>query len=151
MRILLAALIAASLAASPTVSDLEDELVCPTCKTTLDLSNAPVADQMRAYIRRRIQEGATKEQIKAELVADYGPGVLAEPRKEGFDLLAWVLPIGGILLAAGAVGVVAWRWSRARDAEEPVAGPADPSANGRVPLGPELERRLDDELAHFDG
>lgn len=151
MRILLAALLATALAAPPTLSDLEDELVCPTCKTTLDLSNAPVADQMREYIRRRIQEGATKEQIKAELVADYGPRVLAEPRKAGFDLLAWVLPIGGIILAAGAVGVVAWRWSRGREAGEPDDESADPASNGRVALGPELERRVDDELAKFDG
>jgi cytochrome c-type biogenesis protein CcmH len=148
VRILLAALLAGALAAPPTLSDLEDELVCPTCKTTLDLSNAPVADQMRAYIRGRIQEGATKEQIKAELVADYGPRVLAEPRKEGFDLLAWLLPIGGIVLGAAAVGVVAWRWSRGREPEE---SPSDPSSNGRVALGPELERRVDEELAKFDG
>lgn len=148
MRILLVAVLAASLAAPPTLSDLEDELVCPTCKTTLDLSNAPVADQMREYIRRRIQEGASKEQIKAELVADYGPRVLAEPRKEGFDLLAWVLPIGGIVLAAGAVGALAWRWSRGREPEE---RPSEPSANGRAPLAPELERRVDEELARFDG
>jgi cytochrome c-type biogenesis protein CcmH len=148
VRILLAALLAGALAAPPTLSDLEDELVCPTCKTTLDLSNAPVADQMRDYIRRRIQEGATKDQIKAELVADYGPRVLAEPRKEGFDLLAWLLPIAGIVLAAGAVGVVAWRWSRAR---EPQDEATDASSNGRVPIAPDLERRLDEELARFDG
>jgi cytochrome c-type biogenesis protein CcmH len=147
VRILLVAILAGALAAPPTLSDLEDELVCPTCKTTLDLSNAPVADQMRQYIRRRIEEGATKEQIKAELVADYGPRVLAEPRKEGFDLLAWLLPIGGIVLAAAAVGVVAWRWSRVRAEDVP----ADPSGNGRVALAPELERRLDEELARFDG
>lgn len=151
MRLLLAAFLAAALAAPPTLSDLEDELVCPTCETTLDLSNAPVADRMRAFIRERIEAGDSKDEIKAKLVAQFGERVLAEPRKEGFDLLAWALPIGGILLAAAAVGAVAWRWSRARGPGEPAEGPADPSSNGRVPLGPELERRLDDELARFDG
>jgi hypothetical protein len=45
------------------------------------------------------------------------------------------------------VGVLAWRWSRARE-PAPVAG--EPQHNGRVPLEPELERRLDEELARFD-
>jgi hypothetical protein len=43
------------------------------------------------------------------------------------------------------VSVLVWRWSRSR--------PADVAAdsNGRAPLDPELERRLDRELAKFDG
>ncbi len=33
----------AALAGGPTAADLEAELVCPTCKTTLDQSDAPIA------------------------------------------------------------------------------------------------------------
>jgi hypothetical protein len=58
-----------------------------------------------------------------------------------------VLPLVGIFAAAGVLALLAWRWSRRR--EEPVLlGPE--SMNGR-PLDPELERRLDEELARFDG
>jgi hypothetical protein len=53
--------------------------------------------------------------------------------------LAWWLPIAGIVVAAVLVGVGAWRWSRAR---EPAPAP--------VELDPALERRLDDELRHFE-
>jgi cytochrome c-type biogenesis protein CcmH len=130
----------------PTLSDIEDEVVCPTCKVTLDQSDAPVADRMRAYIRGRIAAGDSKEEIKAKLVAQFGPRVLAVPQRRGFDLLAWVLPIGAAILAAGAVGVVAWRWSRA-----PRPGDVPAEDDGRGTLGPELERRLDEELARFDG
>jgi cytochrome c-type biogenesis protein CcmH len=140
LAVALAALaVAAPAAAAPSPADLEAELVCPTCKTTLDQSDAPVARRMKQIIRTRLAEGATEEQIKDELVAQFGPGVLAEPPKSGFDLLAWVLPLA--VLAAGAVGVglVAWGWSRRRRDAEPV-GPVDP----------ELERRLDDELSRFD-
>jgi len=42
-----------------TLAELERELVCPTCNTTLGLSNAPVADRMRAIIRQRIAAGAS--------------------------------------------------------------------------------------------
>ena len=124
--------------AAPNPSDLEAELVCPTCKTTLDQSDAPVARRMKQIIRERIAQGATEEEIKAELVADFGRGVLAEPPKSGFDLLAWALPLAGLAIGAAAVGIVAWRWSRVR---EPAA---------EEPLDPELERRLDDELARFE-
>jgi cytochrome c-type biogenesis protein CcmH len=125
-------------AAAPSPADLEAELVCPTCKTTLDQSDAPVARRMKAYIRERIAAGASADQIKAELVDQFGRAVLAEPPKHGLDLLAWLLPIAGVAVAAVAVGALAWRWSRRR-------APA-----AEQPLDPELERRLDDELARFE-
>jgi cytochrome c-type biogenesis protein CcmH len=139
----------------PTQSELEAELVCPTCHTTLDESDSPVARQMKAYIRRRIAEGATKSQIENELVAQLGTGVLGVPRKHGFDLLAWVLPLGGILVGAAVLGAAAVFWSRTRadDEEEGAAragsGPGDAGPSGPA-LDPELERRVDEELARFD-
>ena len=139
-----AALVGASgAAAAPSPADLEAELVCPTCDTTLDQSNAPVAQRMKQLIRQHLAAGWTEAEIKADLVDQFGPGVLAEPPKSGFDLLAWLLPLG--LLGAGAlgVGVVAWGWSRRRDAASEGAASAA--------LDPELERRLDAELERYDG
>ena len=101
---------------------------------------------MRAFIRARIAAGDTKSEIKAKLVDQFGESVLAAPPKSGFNLLAWLLPLAGIVVAATILGVLAYRWSRGRKAPDP----ADPSANGRFHLDPELERRLDEELAHFD-
>jgi cytochrome c-type biogenesis protein CcmH len=129
----------------PTLSELERELVCPTCKTTLQMSNAPVADRMRAFIRERIAAGDTKSEIKDKLVAQFGEGVLAAPPARGFNLLAWLVPIAGGLIAAAAVAILARRWSRSRAA--PAVGP---SADGRPPLDPELDRRVDEELARFE-
>jgi cytochrome c-type biogenesis protein CcmH len=138
-----ALLLAAPAAASeerPTPAELESELVCPVCETTLDTSTAPVALRMKARIRERIAAGATKSEIKDEFVEQFGPGVLAVPRKSGFDLLAWLLPLVGVASAAVVVALLAWRWSRRRDDE---SGEAQP-------LEPELERRLDAELARFE-
>jgi cytochrome c-type biogenesis protein CcmH len=146
MTLLLSLVLALAAAAPPTLSDIEDEVVCPTCQVTLDQSDAPIAERMRAFIRERIAAGDSKEEIKAELVRQFGSRVLAVPEKRGFDLLAWLLPIGGALLAAGAVGIVAWRWSRASRGDR-----LTPEDNGRGTLAPELERRLDEELARFDG
>ena len=126
----------------PTASELESELVCPVCETTLDTSNAPVALRMKAFIRERIASGDTKSEIKAALVDQFGPAVLAEPPKKGFELLAWLLPLAGLALGVVVVGALAWRWSHVRGGDDPV-GQAEP-------LDPALERRLDDELARYD-
>ena len=126
----------------PTAAELESELVCPVCETTLDTSNAPVALRMKAFIRERIAAGDTKSEIKASLVDQFGPAVLAEPPKKGFELLAWLLPLAGLALGVVVVGALAWRWSHVRGGDDPV-GQAEP-------LDPALERRLDDELARYD-
>jgi len=126
----------------PTLAELEGEVMCPTCHTTLDMSSSPIAARMRVFIKQRIAAGDTKSQIESKLVAQFGQGVLAAPPKHGFGLLAWLLPLGGIFAGAAALAYGAWRWSRGR-------GPAATAAAG-PPLDPELERRLDDELRAFD-
>lgn len=123
----------------PTQAELEGEVMCPVCGTTLDQSDSPAAQQIKRVIARRIAAGDTRSEIKARLVANYGDAILAAPPHHGFGLLAWWLPIAGIVAAAALVGFGAWRWSRAR---EPAPAPA--------PLDPALERRLDDELRRYE-
>jgi cytochrome c-type biogenesis protein CcmH len=124
----------------PTQAELEGEVMCPVCGTTLDQSNSPAAQQIKRVIANRIAAGDSRSQIKDRLVGEYGDAILAAPPRTGFGLLAWWLPIAGIVAAAAVVGVGAWRWSRRR---EPAPAP--------VPLDPALERRLDDELRRFEG
>ena len=123
----------------PTLNELENEVMCPVCGTTLDQSESPAAQQIKRLITARIAAGDTKSQIKARLVSEYGKAILAAPEHKGFGLLAWWLPVAGILAGAAALAVGAWRWSRARERE-----PDTPR------LDPALERRLDDELSHWD-
>jgi cytochrome c-type biogenesis protein CcmH len=138
-----AAVLAAPLARAseqhPTQAELEGEVMCPVCGTTLDQSDSPAAQQIKRVIARRIAAGDTKSEIKARLVANYGDAILAAPPHHGFGLLAWWLPIAGIVAAAALVGFGAWRWSRARE-PAPAAAPLDPA----------LERRLDDELRRYE-
>ena len=138
-----AAVLAAPLARAseqhPTQAELEGEVMCPVCGTTLDQSDSPAAQQIKRVIARRIAAGDTKSEIKARLVTNYGDAILAAPPHHGFGLLAWWLPIAGIVAAAALVGFGAWRWSRAR-APAPAAAPLDPA----------LERRLDDELRRYE-
>jgi cytochrome c-type biogenesis protein CcmH len=130
------------------LNDLENEVMCPVCPAeTIGQSQAPLARRMKTFIVARCRAGDTKAEIKARLVDNFGRSVLAAPSKKGFDLLAWLLPLAGAVAAAGVVGYLAWRWSRRR--EQDLVPPVG-SRNGR-PLEPELERRVDEELARFDG
>jgi cytochrome c-type biogenesis protein CcmH len=122
VKLVLFALTALLLASEshPTQSELEAELVCPTCKTTLDQSDAPIARQMKRFVARRIAAGDSKSEIKDQLVAQFGKGVLAAPEREGFDLIAWVLPLAGLALGAVALSFLLWRWTRRPEEELPL-------------------------------
>ena len=143
---MLALLLAAGLALAPpalaaeprtTLPDVEDEVMCVECGTALNISTSPVADREREFIRRRIAEGASKAEIKAALVKEYGPQVLAVPDGGGFDVAAWLVPGVLSLLALLGVGAAAVHW-RGR--------PPLPEAAG-ADLDPEDARRLDADLA----
>jgi cytochrome c-type biogenesis protein CcmH len=143
LLVVLAALLAVPVAraseAHPTLGELEGEVMCPVCGTTLEQSNAPAAVQIKRVIASRIAAGDSKAEIKDRLVAEYGESILAAPRRKGLGWLAWGLPIAGILGAAALIAFGARRWASGRE-------PAPPTA----PLDPAVERRLDDELARFE-
>jgi cytochrome c-type biogenesis protein CcmH/NrfF len=146
--VLLAALVFAGPAAAcahprTSLTYLEGQVMCPTCHTTLDQSDSPAAQRIEAFISRKIAACWTAKQIETALVANYGRGIMAAPSHQGFDLLAWWLPIVGVLAGALVLAFGVWRWSRGRDGEEP----ADPEGSG---LDEETERRLDEVLARFD-
>jgi cytochrome c-type biogenesis protein CcmH len=153
VRIVLAPLLALALAlAAPalgaepetTLPDVEDEVMCVECGTALNVSTSPVADQERAFIRRRIAEGRSKAEIKAALVEEYGPQVLAVPEGGGFDVAAWLVPGVLSLAALLGVGVAALHWRR-----RAAAGPA--AAGGpELDLDPDDARRLDADMAAHD-
>lgn len=119
-------------------SEVTQELRCVECGTPLDISNATVAERMKAQVRDRIAQGWTKQQILDEFVADFGREVLATPPKEGFDLLAWLIPLGAVLIGLASVPFVARGWARRRRP----AGASEESAD----LDPEDRARLEREL-----
>jgi cytochrome c-type biogenesis protein CcmH len=131
--------------AHPTQAQMEADLVCTTCHEPLDESSSPLATQMKAYIRKFIAAGWSKDRIESYFVAELGPQVLAVPKSSGFDLFAWLLPFAAIVLGAAAVGIGARAWLSNRDDSGGAVGAAAPP-----PLPPALEQRVDQELARFD-
>jgi cytochrome c-type biogenesis protein CcmH len=144
LLVVLFALAATGVAAAqpPNAADLETEIVCPVCETTLDQSTAPIAERMKTFIRVRIAAGDSEGEIKDALVAEFGPDVLAEPPGGGFGLLAWLLPLAALAAGLVAVAILLRRWTR--------RAPPDEVAESDQ-LDPSLERLVDEELARFDG
>jgi cytochrome c-type biogenesis protein CcmH len=122
------------------IGDLEDEVMCPVCGTSLGLAtDAPQAQRERAFIERLIADCKTKEEVKAALVSEFGDEVLAEPGDDGFEIAAYLIPLGVLLGAAGAIAVGVRRWRR-----RPTAAPSSASEGTRD------SKRLDDDLARYD-
>ena len=143
--ILLAALaITSPAAAAPRADlvDIEDEVMCVTCKVPLNIAEGPQPDGQRAFIRELIAQGRTKAQIKQALVAEYGPDVLALPDDDGFGLTAYAIPLGLVALGLAGLALLVPRWRRRAQA----GGATD---DGTPELSDEDAARLDADLARY--
>ena len=75
-------------------------IMCPVCPgESLDQSQHPLSVQMRAIVMEKLEDGWTQGRINEFFVERYGPSVLLEPPREGLNLLVWLVPPVGILLA----------------------------------------------------
>jgi cytochrome c-type biogenesis protein CcmH len=119
-------------------TDAYRELRCPTCNTPLDVSNAPIAQRMKAFILERWERGWSKQQVVDALVEEFGREVLATPPKSGFDLVAWIVPGLGVAVGLGALVLLTALWTRRR--REVAAEPAPVSDADSARLERELER-----------
>jgi len=85
---------------------LMDEIRCLVCQgQSIADSNAEMAGDMRALIRRRIEAGESPESIRAWLIARYGHWVSYDPPLEPVTWPLWGLPalliLAGLWLARG--------------------------------------------------
>lgn len=122
--------------------DIEDEVMCVTCKVPLSIAENPQATRQRELIRGLIARGLDKQQIKTALVAEYGDDVLALPRGDGFGVTAYVVPIALVVMVGAVLAMLLPRWrSRA---------PAGIAPETTVPVSSADARRLDDDLARYE-
>ncbi len=139
--LLVPAAVAAQDCPKTSLGDIEDEVMCPVCGTPLGLaSEAPQAQDQRAYIQQLVDSCKSKDEIKQALVAEFGENVLALPGDQGDDdlgdVLVYVVPAVGILLAAAGIAFAVVRWRRPETPRRAVAG-----ADGA---------RLDDDMDRYD-
>jgi cytochrome c-type biogenesis protein CcmH/NrfF len=133
--------VAAAQTAEPraTLPDIEDEVMCPVCDTLLEIAEAPQAERERELIRRLIDQGLTKDEIKDRLVAEYGEEVLATPEDGSSRILARAVPV---LAIVAALALILWFALRRRRSN----GPTEPDAALDAPDS----ARLRDDMSRYD-
>jgi cytochrome c-type biogenesis protein CcmH/NrfF len=125
------------------LTTIERQVMCVTCKIPLNVAESPQANRERAFIRGLIAQGQSESQIKEALVGQYGPTALALPSSKGFDLAAYLVPLAVVVGLLILLITLLPSWRRHALA---VAGrtPEVPS------LDPSDAARLDADLKSFD-
>ena len=136
----------AAAVARASLTDIENDVMCVSCREPLAVAQSPQAESERNFIRHLIAEGQTKAQIEQALVAQYGESVLGKPPADGFNLTVYILPPAIVLIGVAVLAFALPRWRRraraAADGRPAAPGPALDSADAR---------RLDDELTRYGG
>jgi cytochrome c-type biogenesis protein CcmH/NrfF len=105
--------------------------MCGGCQDSAGLCSHPggtfsgpceTARGMQRDLDARVARNESDEAILQAYVEQYGPTVLVEPPKKGFDLLAWVMPVLLPLIALVLVWQVVRRWKQ-KAALAPAGGP----------------------------
>ena len=108
----------------------ERNLACP-CPCTLDIYtcrttdfNCGISPAVHGDIQRLVDGGYGADEIMAAMTQTYGDFILMQPRKQGFNLLAW------FALGAVAIGALLRGWRRNADvaAAKRAAEPVTPDA-----------------------
>lgn len=122
---------------------------CPICKEPIPLDDVQnvEAGQMRTFIRHELRGGASEDVVRQELVARYGPSILLAPRQQGFDALAWLVPLFAVAACAVALLLTVGRWTSGGDDAAGVTTTATPIPSPRSPDAHRYEALLDQELA----
>ncbi|MDX1688611.1 MAG: cytochrome c-type biogenesis protein [Candidatus Promineifilaceae bacterium] len=114
------------------VNEIARELYCPVCENTpLDVCPTQACEDWRAEIRAQLSQGKSKNEIHQYFVERYGAKVLATPPQEGFNLIAWILPIGAVVIGAIFFG----RYLKGLQEEKDLDETAD-SAQSTAPTPP---------------
>lgn len=119
-----------ALGATPKTSlpDVEDEVMCVSCRVALNVAESPQAYRQRELIRKLVDQGLTKDQIKDRLVAEYGPKVLAMPKEDdGLGWAAYAVPIAVVVVLVALAALLLPRWRRRAPAPMVAAGAVGPA------------------------
>ena len=86
------------------VHEIGADLRCPVC-LNLSVADSPskLAGEMRSEIETQLRAGRSPDQIRAFFIDRYGEWILLSPRRHGWNLLPWAVPIVGLL-----AGVAMW-------------------------------------------
>lgn len=138
-----ATMAAGAAAATPSFASAVTQFMCVSCHEPLELVNSPQAISEKQTLQSLLDRRLTMPEVKAAMVAQYGPQVLAQPPASGFNLTVYVLPPAIFLAGLALLAFTLPKW-RARSRRA-----AATRLPGAAPLDSDDARRLDDELTNF--
>jgi cytochrome c-type biogenesis protein CcmH len=78
--------------------DIGQSLRCVVCQNqSIDESDAPLAQDMRKLVRKRLSEGDSNDEVIAYMRDKYGDYVLLKPPVQTNTYLLWLLPFAVML------------------------------------------------------
>jgi cytochrome c-type biogenesis protein CcmH len=72
-------------------------------------SDAKFSVQIKEEVARQLETGKSKAEILQFFEERYGPWILREPPKEGFNAVVWAFPIALLILGPLCVWYFVWR------------------------------------------
>jgi cytochrome c-type biogenesis protein CcmH len=123
-----------------TTTEVSAEIMCTCgCTMVLNTCNCGTADAMRSDIAGRIERGQSRDEIINAFVSQHGEQILSSPPRRGFNLVAYIAPMLGLLIGIVIAVFLArrWRYSRFLEEEDEVGGEK---------IGDEMLRKIGREL-----
>jgi cytochrome c-type biogenesis protein CcmH len=139
--------------ATPTPNQVDavaKELWCPLCNgVRLDNCDLQACVQMKQVIAQKLAAGESKAQIRTYFVQQYGDVVTGVPANQGFNLVAWYLPVLGAVVGLGILAYLVYTYVYIRRRPAPGAAGAGEPGSG-TGTKDEYLRRVDEELKKYD-
>ena len=125
------------------VNAIAHKLYCPVCENTpLDVCPTDACKDWRELIRTMLADGKTENEILQHFKDQYGARVLAEPPKEGFYWLIYLLPPAIILAGAVILFRAMKEWTKPKAAAPASGGERSESSPEKDPYVARLEEEL---------
>lgn len=123
------------------VNEISNSLLCPVCQgQSVAESNSNLANDMRQVIRKKLQEGQSREEIMAYFIDTYGETILGAPPAKGVNWFLWILP--GLAIVFGLLGIGVFLYQAGPKKEEKSSG----SEVSTQQAGSEYLDKIDEEL-----
>ncbi len=102
--------------------DIGATIACPQCVgQSVVESDVAIAREIRAEIGRLVVAGHSDDDIRTRFAERYGDWVVLTPSTSGVSGLVWVIPVAGLVLGVGLLGLTLNRWRRAAQGGEAVS------------------------------
>lgn len=131
---------------APRFSQLGHQMMCVCgCGQILLECNhvgCPASDAMRNELMASLVRGDSDSLVEQSFVQKYGPTVLAAPTTQGFDRVAYLIPLVALIFGCGLMVLVVRAW---RNRPTPaIAGGLRPVGGGRLQTFRDQTRRETD-------